>query len=151
MLTLSAKLLSDIARSLDDDNYVMVASLDQSSASDLVNIRLLMKRLTIIGLPNDVIQLIKVRLTNRSYYVSIDGNNSMLFDLLLGTVQGSILGPVLYAILVSPLFILEDLDSFADDTFIQSIDKNINTVITNIEKSIEVITKWLRHTGLIVN
>ena len=93
--TLSAKLLSDIARALYDDNYVIVASLDLSSAFDLVNIKLLIKRLTIIGLPNDVIQLIKVWLIHRPYYVSIDGNNSILFDLLLGTLQGSILGPVL--------------------------------------------------------
>jgi hypothetical protein len=54
----------------------------------------------------------------RSYYVRIDGKNSVLFDLLLGSVQGSILGPVLYAIFVSPLFMIEDLDLFADDSFI---------------------------------
>ncbi len=66
MSTLSAKLLSNIARALDDDNYVMVASLDQSSAFDLENIKLLIKRLTIIGLPNNVIQLIKVWLKHRS-------------------------------------------------------------------------------------
>jgi hypothetical protein len=56
---------------------------------------LLVKRLRIIGLPDDVVDLIKVWLMNRFYYVSIDGKNSVLFDLLLGTVQGSILGPVL--------------------------------------------------------
>jgi hypothetical protein len=32
------------------------------------------------------------------------------YDLLLGTVQGSILGPVLYAIFVSPLFKIADLE-----------------------------------------
>jgi hypothetical protein len=54
-------------------------------------------------LASDVIELISVWLRNRSFYVSVDGSNSITYDILLGTVQGSILGPVLYAIYVSPL------------------------------------------------
>jgi hypothetical protein len=38
---------------------------------------------------------------------SIDGINSTLFDLLFGTVQESILGPVLHANFVPPLFDIE--------------------------------------------
>jgi hypothetical protein len=64
------------------------------------------------------IDLIPVWLNNRSFFVSIDGQNSIIFDLLLGTVQGSILGPTLNPIFVSPLFDLYDLSAFADDTFI---------------------------------
>jgi hypothetical protein len=40
-----------IARALDDDEYILVASLDLSSAFDMVNADLLMKRLQIIELP----------------------------------------------------------------------------------------------------
>ena len=60
-----------------------------------------------MGMQGDVIDLINVWLNERMYYVSIDGVNSVLFDLLLGTVQGSILGPVLYTIFVSSLFDLK--------------------------------------------
>ena len=45
--TLSAELLSMISRSLDDDEFVLVSSLDLSSAFDVVNVNLLIKRLTI--------------------------------------------------------------------------------------------------------
>jgi hypothetical protein len=72
----------------------------------------------IIGLPNDVINLISVWLKQRSYYVSIDGEILVLFDLLLGTVKGFILGPVLYSIFISPIFEIEVLYAFADDSFI---------------------------------
>ena len=58
--------------------------------------------------PEDLVDLIKVWLENRSFYVSINGANSLMFDVLHGTVQGSVLGPVLYAIFVSPIFDLED-------------------------------------------
>ena len=53
----------------------------------------------------------------RFFYVSIDRKNSTLYEVLLGTVQGFVLGPVLYAIFISPLFDLEDLSAFADDKY----------------------------------
>jgi hypothetical protein len=64
-----------------------------------------------------------------------------LYDLLLGTVQGSILGPVLYAIFVSPMFDLEELSAFADDTFIPMSNTSLTKLITDMEKKIEAITK----------
>ena len=136
---------------MDDEDYVLTTSLDLSSAFDLVNVELLIKRLRIIGLPDDVVELIKAWLMNRSYYVSIDGENSVLFDLQLGTVQGSILGPVLYAIFVSPLFMIEDLDLFADDSYITRSNKNVNELVVDMEKALDRITKWLNQSGLKVN
>jgi hypothetical protein len=52
------------------------------------------------------------------YYVSVDGSNSLLYNLLLGTVQSSNLGPVLYAMFVSPLFDVKYFFAFEDNTFI---------------------------------
>jgi hypothetical protein len=149
--TLSIELQSLIARALDEDNFVLVASLDLSAAFDIVNVNLLLKRLGIIGLPEDMISLIKVWLKGRSYYVSIDGSNSAIYDLLLGTVQGSILGPILYALFVSPILDLERLFAFADDNFVPVINNNINVVANDTEKTLERITKWLRQSGLKVN
>ena len=70
-----------------------------------------------VSLPMVVIDLIEVWLKKRFYYVSIDGVNSFLYNLLLGTVQGSILGPILYAAFVWPIFDLEFLLAFANDNF----------------------------------
>ena len=149
--TLSVEIQSLIAKALDDDEFGLVASLDLSAAFDIVNIDLLVKRLKKVGLPNDVVDLIRVWLSNRSYFVSIDGKNSVLFDLLLGTVQGSVLGPVLYAIFVSPLFDIEPILAFADDSFNFKSHKNKNQLIKDMEKSLEAITKWLKQSGLKVN
>jgi hypothetical protein len=49
--TISLSIQSLIARALDDDNYVLMSSLDLSSAFDVVNIGLLLKRLTTEGAP----------------------------------------------------------------------------------------------------
>jgi hypothetical protein len=96
----------------------MAGSLDLSSAFHFVNTDLLQKRLKIIGLPGDDVKLIGVWLQGRSYYVSLDGLNSIIFKLLLGTVQGLILGPVLCVLFFSPLFEIKDFSAYADDTYI---------------------------------
>ena len=128
-----------------------MASLDLSAAFDMVNIDLLIIRLRTIGIPSDLVDLIKVWLSDRSFYVSIDGNNSILFELVCGTVQGSILGPILYAIYVSPLFDLHDLTNFADDNFVIRWSSHLPALIVDLELSLEAITVWLRGSGLSVN
>ena len=116
--TLSLQIQSLISRALDEDKHVLMASIDLSAAFDVVNIDLLLERLRIVGLPVDVVELTKVWLTNRSFYVELNDLNSVLHDINSGTIQGSILGPILYALYVAPLFDLTDLSNFADDNFI---------------------------------
>ena len=91
-------LQSLIARALDDDCYVALAGIDLSAAFDVVDVELLIKRLTILGLPGDVINLIKIWLKERFFYVLVNGSESMVRVTWYGIVQGSILGPILYAI-----------------------------------------------------
>jgi hypothetical protein len=64
----------------------------------------IMRRLCLIGLLKERTDLISVWLRNRSFFVGIDGQSSIFYDFLLGTVQGSMLGPIKYAIDVRPLF-----------------------------------------------
>jgi hypothetical protein len=128
-----------------------MASLDLSAAFDVVNINLLIERIKILGLPGDVVDLIEVWLRDRSFYISIDGNNSMQRDLASGTVQGSILGPILYAMYVTPLFDLHPLTNYADDNFVIRWNSHRPGMIADLEGSLEAITKWLRGSGLTVN
>ena len=144
-------LQSILSHSLDQDNYALMASLDLSAAFDVVNIELLLKRLKIIGLPPDIRKLIRIWLEKRMFYVTIDGNNSYLMTSDAGTVQGSTLGPILYAIFVSPLFDIEKMTNYADDNYVIRWNKCLEALITDMEKSLEAITKWLKDSGLIVN
>ena len=56
--TLSIQLQTILARATDANNFAFMASLDLSAAFDIVNIKLLIKRLTIVVLPGYVISLI---------------------------------------------------------------------------------------------
>jgi hypothetical protein len=111
-----------------------MASLDLSAAFDLVDVGLLIVRLKLIGLPNDLVKLIKIWLTERHFYVDIDGQSSRIYGSGTGTVQGSVLGPLLYAIFVSPLFDLTKINNFADDNFVVVWNKHVNCLIVDMEK-----------------
>ena len=140
-----------LASALNEDDFALMASLDLSAAFDVVNIELLVKWLFVISLPSDMVELIKNWLSDRSFYVSIDGCNSYVHSSGAGTVQGSILGPILYAIFVSPLFDLAKMTLFADDNYVLEWNKCVNQLIPDMERKIELITKWLRQSGLKVN
>ena len=149
--TASLLLQSLLARATDGDKFAMMASLDLSAAFDVVNVGLLIKRLKIIGLPDDLIELVSNWLTTRYFYVTIDGVSSYVHITGVGTVQGSILGPILYAIFVSPLFDLTKLTLYADDNYIVRWNAILELLIDDMKTSLEMIIKWLRQSGLKVN
>ncbi len=71
--TLSAELLSIIGRALDENECLLMASLDPSSSFDIVSTNLLMKRLIIIGLPPDLLSLMKrCFITGHSMFVRME-------------------------------------------------------------------------------
>jgi hypothetical protein len=82
---------------------------------------------------SDVIRIVRLWLTNRSFYVSVDGVNSILVFIPCGIVQGSIIGPILYAIYVSPLFDISKLTNFADDNFVIGWNKQIGPLMVDME------------------
>jgi hypothetical protein len=125
---------------------VIVASLELSSTFDPVNVKNLENNW--LSKWFDRIDLCVAQ--NRTFFVSLDVENSTLVDLLLGTVQGSILVPMLYSIFVFIVF-HENLSAFADDTFIPRSNKSLALLRLDLEKSLEAIRKWLKQSGLEVN
>ena len=89
-------LQSLISRALDDDEFVLLASLDLSSGFDVVDVRLLIKRMRIMGLPDDLIILVETWLKKRFFYVEVDNVTSQLLVTWFGIIQGSILGPIFF-------------------------------------------------------
>ena len=151
--TLTAGLLlqSLIARALDEDSYVAMASIDLSAAFDIVDVGLLIKRLKILGLPDDVVGLIEIWLRERYFYVCVGDHTSTLLTSWHGIIQGSILGPILYAIFISPLFDIENLTCFADDKFALVENKEKSLVQIHIQQKLKKVIDWLTKSGMKVN
>ena len=73
------ELQSIIATHMDLDEYVAVASLDLSAAFDVVNVKLLLRRLLAMGIPEDLVVILTDWLKDRSAYVEVDGQCSEYF------------------------------------------------------------------------
>ena len=75
-----------IPRAADRDMYALMASLVLSATFEVVNVEFLLDHMRIIGLPTDLIELVSKWLTDRYFYVSLDGNKSFILGCNLGTV-----------------------------------------------------------------
>ena len=102
-------------------------------------------------MPGDVLALVEVWLRNRVFYVEIGGQVSKFFEINCGTIQGSILRPILYAIYVSPIFDITNLSNFADDNYTLTWSKSKLSTITLMEEKNEIIKKWLTDSRLKVS
>jgi len=140
-----------IASHMDLDEYVAVASLDLSAAFDVVNVELLLERLTIMGLPLDLVQILEHWLKDRSAYAEVDGQCSEYFLVTEGTVQGSVLGPILFNLYMRPM--LETLDSpaYADDSYYCGTSKTKHQALGVLQMKINAAVDWIVSSGLKVN
>ena len=98
-----------------------------------------------------MVELIRIWLKERFFYVSVNGVDSYIKCSWDGIIQGLILGPILYAIFISPLFDIENLTCYADDKFPMVQDKDRSALLTKMQKKLENIITWLTKSGMVVN
>lgn len=140
-----------IACEIDAGKIVSVLSLDLSSAFDIVNIDLLNTRLIQIGLPNELCQTINDWLSGRLSYVEYGQHSSNIYEVKTGTVQGSIMGPMLFSLFISPIFDLIDILAYADDNYLICSNKDLGSLLNETENKANSAVNWLRDSGLSVN
>jgi endonuclease/exonuclease/phosphatase family metal-dependent hydrolase len=148
-VTAALHLQAQIAKACDKKKYVAVASLDLSSAFDVINVDLLLVRLSIMGLPEDLILLLNSWLKNRSAFVEVDGECSEHFEVPNGSVQGSSLGPVLFNLFVAPN--TEPEAAYADDGYYIAVHEEKTQALKDLEEKLIRAEQWLSGSGLKVN
>ena len=136
---------------LDNNEFAVVASLDLSSAFDVVDHELLFQRLQVMGIPNDIVQLLRGWLTGRLAYVEVDGDVSSMFEIKSGVIQGSCLGPILYNLFVSPVFTIAPLESYADDSYNTEHNTILQIAIEKTEDTLNKLVNWFSGSGLKIN
>lgn len=87
-----------LASELDKGNIVLLYSADLSSAFDLLRFQILINRLIELKVSSKLVNVIENFLADRSGFVDVGGSFSNLRNILIGCVQGSVLGPVLFNI-----------------------------------------------------
>ena len=114
--------LNFISASLDcnsNNQRVGAIAIDFSKAFDTVDHVILLNKLCKLKIPNSVYNWIISFLTNRRQIVRIGADKSNIENINLGIVQGSVLGPFLFIIMLSdlsPISIDNCIVKYADDT-----------------------------------
>ena len=79
-------------------------SIDFQKAFDKISYSRILKSLQKFGIPRAVIMLVKSYLTDRMQRVSVDGFYSMLLIITSGIPQGSIIGPIIFSMVIDDIF-----------------------------------------------
>ena len=150
-MTAALSVKRSLIEAIDKGRWAGLVSIDLSAAFDVVNHGVLITRIENTGLPKDLVSLIENWLNNRLFYVEVGGRTSMIKNLEYGTIQGSVLGPVLFSLYMAPLLQIEELDLYADDNYLGEQDKNLDKMIEKLQSKTNRVTEWLKDSGLKVN
>ena len=139
---------------LDNKGSCGVLLTDLSKAFDRLIHDLLIAKLSAYGFDYNSLKLIYSYLTNRLQRIRINSKYSSWNDIIYGVPQGSILGPLLFNIYLSDLFIScknSNIANYADDNSPYSCSVDIESVISQLESDTEILLHWVSINGLKAN
>ena len=158
--TLLADLANYILREMDAGNTTVVVLLDMSSAFDTVDHPILIHTLQHLGVTGSALKWFKSYLSDRSQYVKINGTTSASTPLTYGVPQGSVGGPLLFSLYLSPITQIFQKHNiqyhcYADDiqlylSFPPS-KTELATAINKLESCIDELKSWMESNGLKLN
>ena len=127
--------------------------IDLSAAFDLVDHRLLLSKLKIYGVQEDVLEWISSYLLGRFQAVWIDHIFSDFLPLTVGVPQGSNLRPLLFLVFFNdlPYHIKSSIESYADDTTISAAGTTLVEIEDKLNIDCENISNWMKSNKMKLN
>jgi hypothetical protein len=135
---------------------VGIMAFDLSVAFDTVAAEQLLPKLQLLGVSGRALVWFESYLTGGSQQVSWDGTLSDLITVRHGVRQGSILGPVLFLVLISNMANTLGIGNdenvvYADDTTIWQAGKTVAEVVDNLIGKAARFAEWSRGSRLTMN
>ena len=153
------KLVDYILKEMDNIRDIKIPAsifLDLSKAFDTLNFNILLRKLQHYGIDGVSLNLIKSYFTNRFQYVQYEIADSCLLEVKTGILQGSILGPCFFSILINDLVNCSTKFQFlmyADDTTIYFNLKDFPLINKEVEinSELEKVNTWLKFNKMAIN
>ena len=131
--------------SVDKGKVFRVLLTDLSKAFDCLSHELIIAKLNAYGFSLSALKLMQSHLSERKQRTKINQAYSSWEEILFAVPQGSILGPILFNVFLSDLFLfVQDVDfaSYADDNTIYDAGDSIDEVIFSLQESSKKLFKW---------
>ena len=155
-ITALLNVTDDIYECLENSELVFLVLLDYSKAFDMANHRLILAKLKASGFRDDALEWVSSYLHGRQQMVTTDMGESSWSHVINGVPQGSVLGPLLFTVLVSDLgdaIKRGRYHMYADDTQMYYSCKcdDANSKIKEINNDLENVSKYSRRNCLKLN
>jgi hypothetical protein len=96
--------LNKIYTIVDSGREALIISLDRSAAFDLVDLEILLHRLSqMFGICPNAANILRSCLSERSFFVTFNKESSSTLPLHCGVPRGAVLGPLLFTSYVAPV------------------------------------------------
>ena len=129
---------------LDKETNVDVVYLDFSKAFDKVNHSIVLSKFKRLGITGKIFNWIESFLRDRQQTVIVNGVKSKQQEVISGVPQGSVLGPLIFLILIGDIdenILQSFVKSFADDTRATKSIKNAEDVKI-LQQELHILYQW---------
>ena len=144
-------LTDSIRRGMDQGLLTGSVFIDLRKAFDTVDHETLVTKLETFGIADIELTWFREYLSNRKQVVAVENELSDLGCISTGVPQGSILGPLLFVLLMNDLPDRLNLCStlmYADDTVLFYSSKDIQDIETVLTRELKVVSTWLTENNL---
>ena len=138
----------------EGSKYTLAIFIDLTKAFDTCPVDVLLHKLNFYGFRGVANLWFKNYLTSRRQYVAVRGEHSSHKEISMGVPQGSILGPILFILLINDLpnaskrfFTL----LYADDTTLQISSSDLLFLFKTANSELEKLADWFRANHLTLN
>ena len=140
---------------------VAIVAFDLSSAFDTIALDPLVQKLESAGLVGTPLTWMKSYMSGRSQSVIWNDSTSSPLNLTHGVPQGSILGPLLFLIMVAaqPDYVTQGITGkvkahmmcYADDSTLYASSKCIDSLVLELERMCDRMLAYCKEVGLVIN